>query len=148
MKLNQVLNHTNQVERSKFVNCIDKLCQDNKSDPELAKQLNKIDGQLKSASGNEINQLFNLVKKHFKKHIIEQVSIGGPQAFLLINILSRDGNCIATIPWIEQLYTEEYQAINTLSRSLLEEIEADESSNFERLNRIDIYRDCVRNRFL
>ncbi|WGY46719.1 hypothetical protein [Vibrio sp. ABG19] len=147
MKLNQVLNHTNQVERSKFVNCIDKLCQDNKSDPELAKQLNKIDGQLKSASGNEINQLFSLVKKHFKKHIIEQVSIGGPQAFLLINILSRDGNCIATIPWIEQLYTKEYQAIDTLSRSLLEEIEADESSNFERLNRIDIYRDCMRTAF-
>ncbi len=43
MKLNQVLNHTNQVERSKFVNCINKLCQDFKDDLDLAKQLVKQD---------------------------------------------------------------------------------------------------------
>ncbi|MEZ9585744.1 hypothetical protein BCU09_06770 [Vibrio cyclitrophicus] len=66
MKLSQVLSHTNQFERSKFINCIDKLCQDNKDDTELVKQLDKIDGQLKAASGNEIKELFNLVRKHFK----------------------------------------------------------------------------------
>ncbi|MCG9649309.1 hypothetical protein L1D24_12105 [Vibrio brasiliensis] len=143
MKLNQVLNHTNQVERSKFINCIDKLCQDNKSDPQLAKQLDKIDGQLKAASGNEINQLFSLVKEHFKKHIVEQVAIGGPQASLLINILARDGNCIATIPWIESLYAKEYSEINTLASSLVEEMKANESSDYDRLTRLDIYRDCM-----
>lgn len=147
MKLNQVLNHTNQVERSKFINCIDKLCQDNKSDPQLAKQLDKIDGQLKAASGNEINQLFSLVKEHFKKHIVEQVAIGGPQTSLLINILARDGNCIATIPWIESLYAKEYSEINTLSSSLIAEIESNESSEFNRLTRLDIYRDCMNTAF-
>ncbi|MGD8117382.1 hypothetical protein [Vibrio sp. TRT 29B02] len=147
MKLNQVLNHTNQVERSKFINCIDKLCQDNKTDPELAKQLEKIDGQLKAASGNEINQLFSLVKEHFKKHIIEQVAIGGPQASLLINILARDGNCIATIPWIESLYAKEYSEINTLSCSLIKEIEEHESSDYSRLTRLDIYRACMHTAF-
>ncbi|MGD8232789.1 hypothetical protein [Vibrio sp. TRT 1302] len=147
MKLNQVLNHTNQVERSKFINCIDKLCQDNKTDPELAKQLDKIDGQLKAASGNEINQLFSLVKEHFKKHIIEQVAIGGPQASLLINILARDGNCIATIPWIESLYAKEYSEIDALSCSLIKEIEEHESSDYNRLTRLDIYRACMHTAF-
>ncbi|MDW6004527.1 hypothetical protein [Vibrio mangrovi] len=147
MKLNQVLNHTNQVERSKFVNCIDKLCQDNKDDSELAKQLEKIDGQLKAASGNEINELFSLVKKHFRKYVIEQVSIGGPQSSLLVNILARDGNCIATIPWIEHLYAKEYSKIDKLSNSLIEEIESTEFSDFDRLNRLDIYRDCMRTAF-
>ncbi|KLN63488.1 hypothetical protein [Vibrio sp. VPAP30] len=147
MKLNQVLNHTNQVERSKFINCIDKLCQDNKGDPELAKQLDKIDGQLKAASGNEINQLFGLVKEHFKKHIVEQVAIGGPQASLLINILARDGNCIATVPWIESLYAKEYSEIHALSSALVEEIEVNESNDYDRLTRLDIYRDCMRTAF-
>ncbi|MGF1736799.1 hypothetical protein [Photobacterium satsumensis] len=143
MKLSQVLNHTNQVERSKFVNCIDKLCQDNKDDPDLVKQLDKIDGQLKSASGNEITQLFTLIQKHFKKHIVEQVAIGGPQVSLLINILARDGNCIATVPWIESLYAKEYQEIDKLSRELIEEIDNRETNDFERYHRLEIYRDCM-----
>ncbi|MGR5128246.1 hypothetical protein [Photobacterium swingsii] len=147
MKLNQVLNHTNQVERSKFVNCIDKLCQDSKDDPELAKRLDMIDGQLKSASGNEITQLFTLIKKLFRKHIQEQIAIGGPQVSLLINILSRDGNCIATVPWIETLYSKEYKIIDELSSQLINAIDENESVDFERLSRLKIYRDCMSTAF-
>ncbi len=36
-----------KLERSKFVNCIDKLCQDIKDDPDLAKQLIKLMGSLR-----------------------------------------------------------------------------------------------------
>ncbi|SHF16993.1 hypothetical protein [Vibrio gazogenes] len=147
MKLSQVLNHTNQFERSKFINCIDKLCRDNKDDTELTKQLDKIDGQLKAASGNEIKELFNLVKKHFRKHVVEQIAIGGPQSSLLINILARDGNCISTIPWIEHLYAKEHAKIDQLSISLIDELESSEFSDFDRLNRLDIYRDCMRTAF-
>ncbi|WED26270.1 hypothetical protein L3V77_14850 [Vibrio sp. DW001] len=143
MKLNQVLSHTNQVERSKFVNCIDKLCQDSKDDKALSIQLDKIDGQLKAASGNEITQLFGLVKRHFKKSIQEQIALGGPQVSLLINILSRDGNCIATVPWIESLYTKEYNEINNLSQEIIKSITEAESVDFELIGRLRIYRDCV-----
>ncbi|RJG42796.1 hypothetical protein [Motilimonas pumila] len=147
MKLNQVLSHTNQVERSKFVNCIDKLCQDLKGNPDLAKQLKKIDGQLKAASGNEITQLFTLIQPLFKQHLKEQLAIGGPQASLLVNILVRDGNCIATIPWIENLYAKEYKEINELSLGLIEDIRQNESSDFERLNRLEIYLECMTTAF-
>ncbi|OED57517.1 hypothetical protein BEI46_01740 [Aliivibrio fischeri] len=147
MKLNQVLNHTNQVERSKFVNCIDKLCQESKGDPGLTKQLDKIDGQLKAASGNEITQLFSLLQTLFKKHLKEQIAIGGPQVSLLINILIRDGNCIATIPWVESLYAKEYKDINELSLNLIKSIEENDSNDFERLNRLNIYRDCMKAAF-
>lgn len=147
MKLSQVLNHTNQFERSKFINCIDKLCQDNKGDTELVKQLDKIDGQLKAASGNEIKELFNLVRKHFKKHVVEQIATGGPQASLLINILARDGNCISTIPWIESLYAKEYAEIDTLSQELLAELSTSEFGDFDRLNRLDIYKHCMKTAF-
>ncbi|WP_281543813.1 hypothetical protein [Grimontia sp. SpTr1] len=143
MKLNQVLNHTNQVDRSKFVNCIDRLCQEYKDDAELASQLDKIDGQLKSASGNEITQLFNLVQRQFKQHVREHIAIGGPQVSLLINILARDGNCVASIPWIESLYKNEYQAVNQLSKQIVEDIQESDTSQFDRTSRLCIYRDCV-----
>jgi len=143
MKLNQVLTHTNQVERSKFINCIDKLCQDSKDDKALSNQLDKIDGQLKAASGNEITQLFGLVKGHFKKFIQEQIALGGPQVSLLINILSRDGNCIATVPWIESLYAKEYKEINELSSDISKQISESDSVDFDRIARLKLYRDCM-----
>ncbi|OEE59240.1 hypothetical protein A1OQ_15780 [Enterovibrio norvegicus FF-162] len=143
MKLSQVLSHTNQVERSKFINCIDKLCQDNKDDSDLSQQLDRIDGQLKSASGNEINQLFHLVQNHFKKHLQEQIALGGPQVSLLLNILARDGNSIATIHWVESLYAKEYQKIADLSHTLVLELEEEESGDIDRLSRLRTYRDCM-----
>jgi hypothetical protein len=66
---------------------------------------------------------------------------------LLINILIRDGNCIATIPWIENLYVKEYSEIDELSKNLIKEIEDNDSSDFERLNRLDIYRECMKTAF-
>ncbi|WP_087022428.1 hypothetical protein [Thaumasiovibrio subtropicus] len=144
MKLSQILSHTNQVERSKFINCIDRLCQESKSDEELSAQLEKINGQLKAASGNEITQLFCLVKKRFREHIREQIALGGPQVSLLINILTRDGNAVATIPWVESLYAKDYQSIDRLSQQLLQEINDYESQGeFERLERLKVYYDCM-----
>ena len=143
MNLNQVLSHINQVDRSKFVNCIDKLCSDSKKDPELIEQLDKIDGHLKAASGNEIQQLFSLIQPLFQDHVKEQLAIGGPQVSLLINILTRDGNSIASIAWIESLYAKEYREIDELSKALLKEIDENESNDCTRLRNLSIYRDCV-----
>ncbi|WNJ94325.1 hypothetical protein RND59_09100 [Vibrio ruber] len=147
MKLSLVLNHTNQVERSKFVNCIDRLCQSHKDDTKLLKQLEKIDGQLKAASGNEITQLFNLIKEYYKQYIKEQIAIGGPQVSLLVNILSRDGNCIASIPWIEKLYAKEYEQIDSLSQQLISEMKENEEYDYNRIHRIEIYKKCVSTAF-
>ena len=147
MKLSQVLTHTNQVERSKFVNCIDRLCQSHKDDANLLKQLDKIDGQLKAASGNEITQLFALIKDYYKQYVKEQIAIGGPQVSLLVNILSRDGNCIASIPWIESLYSKEYKLINSLSKQLVNEINENEEYDYNRLHRLEIYKQCMSTAF-
>ncbi|MGL6261672.1 hypothetical protein [Vibrio sp. WXL210] len=144
MKLSQVLGHTNQVERSKFVNCIDKLCQESRSDHEISTQLERINGQLKAASGNEITQLFSLVKKCFKDHLREQIALGGPQVSLLVNILTRDGNSVATTHWIENLYAKEFSKIDALSKEITTAINEFESQgNFERIDRLKVYHDCM-----
>ncbi len=105
MKLNQVLSSINQVEKSKFISCLDKLCSGAMhDDKQLAKSVSKIDGQIKNASGSEITALFSLVSSYFKKEIQEQIAMSGAQIGLLINILTRDGNSIARTSWIETLY--------------------------------------------
>ena len=66
MKLNQVLSSVNQVEKSKFITCLDKLCIDvGKNNTSISKSIENIDGQIKNASGSEVTQLFFAVKKPF-----------------------------------------------------------------------------------
>ena len=144
MKLSQVLSQINQVERSKFINCLDKLCSvATKDDTELADKLSNIDGQLRSASGSEITQLFSAATSHFSDHVREQVALGGSQVSLLINILSRDGNGVARISWLEALYANEYQRLSDFSCELLKEIEsAAELDDYGRGVRLSIYKDC------
>jgi len=106
MKLNQVLSSIylsiHQVEKSKFISCLDKLCSGGMhDDKQLAKPVSKVDGQIKNASGSEVTALFSLVSSYLKKEIQEQIAMSGVQIGLLINILTRDGNSIARTSWIE-----------------------------------------------
>ena len=87
MNLNQVLSHVNQVERAKFISCLDKIISTAiKTDSDLAHHLANTDGQLRSASGSEITELFKPVTKYYRDYVREQVALGGSQIALLINI--------------------------------------------------------------
>jgi hypothetical protein len=71
MKLNQVLSIVNQVEKSKFITSLDRLCFDAaKNNETLAKTIDNIDGQIKNASGSEITQLYFAVRGFFKVSVI------------------------------------------------------------------------------
>lgn len=146
MKLNQVLSSINQVEKSKFISCLDRLCSSSiHSDKQLAKSVSKIDGLIKNASGSEINTLFSLVSSYFKAEIKEQIELSGAQIGLLINILTRDGNSIARLSWIETLYNREWIYLKNTSAQLLAEIESSAGSDdFSRGVQLSIYYDCVK----
>ncbi|WP_394239848.1 hypothetical protein [Vibrio astriarenae] len=144
MKLNQILNSINQVERSKFINCIDKLCQPTGDNSQLKDHLSKIDGQLKSASNDDITKLLSLVKSKFIAHLKEKLTDGGPQSSILINILIRDGNSIASIHWIEQLYNKELRVIDKLSKSFISDLAASDDEKDDRVKRLETYLNCLK----
>lgn len=150
MKLNQVLSNINQVEKSKFISCLDKLCSGAMhSDKQLAQSVNKIDGQIKNASGSEITALFSLVSSHFKNEIQEQIAMSGAQIGLLINILTRDGNSIARTSWIETLYNKEWNHLKKSSKELQAEIDLSANTDdFDRGVMLSIYQDCLNVAFL
>lgn len=145
MKLNQVLSIINQVEKSKFITSLDKLCLDAaKSDKKLAKSIEKIDGQIKNASGSEITQLYCAVRDFFKVSVKEQILMNSAQTNLLVNILSRDGNCVARISWIESLYAREWKALQALAKELEVEIKSGTSDSLnERSKALSIYHACM-----
>jgi len=145
MKLSNVLSLVNQVEKSKFINAIDRLCSDAvKHDKKIAAQLNKLDGQIKDASSTDITQLFKIVLPYFEKSVREQLAMLGAQATLLTNILSRDGNCIARINWIESLYAKEWAIIDKRANELKSEIESvEDGETFNDGKRLGIYHACL-----
>ncbi|PVZ70388.1 hypothetical protein [Pelagibaculum spongiae] len=147
MKLSQILSQINQVERSKFISCLDKICDSvKKNDIDFKETIeSKIEGQLKSASGSEITELFNLAINHYKNYIRDQISLSDSQTSLLINILSRDGNCIARDAWIETLYAKEYDSLQKLSKELESLIESSQDDDsFGRGQRLSVYKDCLK----
>ena len=146
MKLSNVLSIVNQVEKSKFINAIDRICGDAvKHDKKIAAQLDKLDGQIKNASSTDITQLFKIVLPYFEKSVREQLAMLGAQATLLTNIMSRDGNCIARVTWVETLYTKEWDVINDRANELKSEIEAvDDGETFTDGKRLGIYYACLK----
>jgi uncharacterized FlaG/YvyC family protein len=146
MKLNQVLSIVNQVEKSKFISCLDRLCSDAaKNNKKLAKAIDNIDGQIKNASGSEVTQLFNTVRDFFKGSVKEQILMSSAQLNLLVNILSRDGNGVARISWIESLYEKEWAELSRLSKELNDCIQQDSEVSFLERNRaLKIYHACMK----
>ncbi|TMP42286.1 hypothetical protein CWB96_21410 [Pseudoalteromonas citrea] len=146
MKLNQILSIVNQVEKAKFISTLDRLCSDAaKNNNKLAQTIDNIDGQIKNASGSEITQLFSTVKEFFKTSIKEQILMGSAQLNLLLNILSRDGNGVARIVWIESLYAREWEDIEGLSKELKEAIQlGSKEVSFNRNHTLKIYHSCMK----
>lgn len=146
MKLANILSAVNQVEKSKFINFLDRICSEATiHDKELAKRINSLDGQIKNASSGEIIKLFELVLPYFEKNVKDQLAMLGAQAALLINILSRDGNCIARLSWIEALYTKEWCTIDAKSKEVKSLIsESYLSEEFNESKRLEIYFSCLK----
>ncbi|MCH8529741.1 MAG: hypothetical protein LAT65_02705 [Saccharospirillum sp.] len=144
MKLNQVLSTLNQIEKSKFINLLDRLCVSAEScNITVSETLDKVNRQIKDASGSEITQLFNAVNSEFRKAISEQIAMSGASMRLLVNILSRDGNSFARISWIEQLYMKEWHAMCELAKDIEQQIANDVEQNFGHGHRFRIFRECV-----
>lgn len=146
VKLSNILSTVNQVEKSKFINFLDRVCSEAIThDKELANRVNNLDGQIKNASSGEIIQLFELVLPYFEKSVKQQLAMLGAQASLLINIVSRDGNCIARLSWIEALYTKEWTAINTKAKEINSLIkESIDNEDFNEAKRLEVYYSCLK----
>ncbi|MCU7994766.1 hypothetical protein L5L55_14715 [Shewanella glacialipiscicola] len=144
MKLNQILSILNQIEKSKFITFLDKLCLSAASDDEgISKALNKVNCQIKDASGSEITQLFKAVSLQYKKSVYEKLLLCDASMALLVNILTRDGNCIARISWIEQLYAREWEKLDVLAKKIKLEIDNNFAEDYGHEHRLSIFHNCL-----
>ena len=138
MKLENILSHLGQMEKAKFIGVLDTIIQNSDVSPSYS--------QIKQASNKEVANLFKQIKTLYSNYIREKLFYSNPTLGLLTNVLSRDGNCVARITWIESLYFKEHENLSTkvseVSSLIREEREFD---TYE--NKLKIYCSCLKEAF-
>ncbi|NVK64572.1 MAG: hypothetical protein HWE22_08285 [Flavobacteriales bacterium] len=142
MKLIDVLDQTNTIEKSSFYKILNNLIEEGETD-EIEEILNK-NRHVKEIDHFNINKVFMHLRKEFKKHIQFELASNLSQLDILIDILIRDGNVIMKDRWFHDLYKKEIEALSEASEIFTGLINT-ESKELESHRRRDyvIYRACV-----
>lgn len=107
MKLERVLERLNSLEKGQFIKIINNLSSEEKNNPKLVAILSQADSNLKNADAIQLAQAFDALAEPYVTYVLEDYSKISSQLDILLNIITRDGNCIMRLDWFSKLYEEE-----------------------------------------
>jgi len=107
MKLERILERLNSLEKGQFIKIINNLFSEDKNNPKLEAILSQADSNLKNADAIQLSQAFDAVSDKYVEFVLEDYSKISSQLDILLNIITRDGNCIMRLDWFAKLYDEE-----------------------------------------
>lgn len=107
MKLEKILEKLNSLEKGRFLKIINNLSAEEKNNPALEAILSRADSNLKNADAIQVTQAFNALASRFVSFVLEDYSKVSSQLDILLNIITRDGNCIMRLDWFTRLYEDE-----------------------------------------
>lgn len=144
MKLLDVLDQTNTIEKTSFYKILNNLIDAGGSD-EIEEILNNNSRQVKEIDHENITKVFMLLREDYKKLIQNELSSNLSQLDVLIDIVIRDGNGILKDRWLHDLYKHELSELKDSSELMTNMIDS-ETKDLEPHRRRDyrIYRECVK----
>ena len=107
MKLERILERLNSLEKGQFLKIINSLSAAEKNNPQLEAILSRADSNLKNADALQVTQAFTALTDRYVDFVMEDYSKVSSQLDILLNIITRDGNCIMRLDWFAKLYEEE-----------------------------------------
>lgn len=107
MKLEKVLEKLNSLEKGQFLKIINNLSSAEKDNPKLEAILSQADSNLKNADALQVTQAFEVLSNRYVDFIMDDYSKVASQLDILLNIITRDGNCIMRLDWFAKLYDDE-----------------------------------------
>lgn len=146
MKLAEVLDRLNSLEKISFIKILDNIRGNVATNSKkLDKILSEIDESgLKNADSVLISELFDFFEDEFVKTIKSEFVNISSQLDFLIDIIIRDGNCVMRQDWFSQLYATELNKIRKKSIDLKNELKNEKSNLSEQKKRdYDIYQTCL-----
>lgn len=146
MRLIDVLDEVNQIEKNAFIKIIDSISGGLKDkNPEVARIVSADEGGLKNIENSNLVELFGYCKDEFKNQVAERLAHNDFQCDLLLRIFVRDGNSIMSREWFGHLYAAEIEQLRSKVAKLKYSLENEDDKNFDLQKKRDyrIYRDCV-----
>lgn len=144
MRLINVLDSTNTLEKNSFYKILEQIVEENRS-VEVEEILSSNNRELKNIDNENVAKLFNVVREDYKCLVEGVLENSLSQLDVLIDILIKDGNCLMSREWFLKLYSE---AIKTLEGQVkvFNKLIDEEDKNFEqtRLRDYKIYRRCTK----
>lgn len=146
MKLEKILDNLNSFEKNSFLKIIDSIVS---SQPRNIKQIDKIltdtSRDLKNIDNINISKVFNLVEDEFAECITDEFVKTTSQLDILIDIISRDGNCIMKQDWFSRLYEKEIKTLKAKIKNFEKELQDEKSEMTEQRKRdYTIYLSCLK----
>ncbi|MGK0387442.1 MAG: hypothetical protein ACI94Y_000168 [Maribacter sp.] len=150
MKLIDVLPKLNSLEKNSFIKVINDIINNNpKNSKGIEDILDNVSGSLKDADDQIITELLELVKDEFAEFQKQQFVEASSQFDILIDIISRDGNCIMSREWFSRLYENEIKEIKSKIRVFKSYFgEKGKQIDKERLRDYSIYKSCIETAYI
>ena len=144
MKLEKVLDKLNSLEKGAFIKIINSFLSSGCTTKEIEGILAEKDGNLKNADSIQLAQIFNLVSEKYAKYIKDEYTKTSSQLDVLLDIITRDGNCIMRIEWFAKLYDEHIKKQKAAIKCFKEDLESDKPSIGEdRVRDYKIFKECL-----
>lgn len=152
MKLERILNQLNSFEKNPFLKVIDAIVT---SKPALAKEVDKIlstgNGEsygsrdFKNLDHANVSRVFQVIQNEFAAYVKTEFVNTSSQLDILVDIISRDGNCVLKQDWFARLYEKELTAFNKRLKEFKTNLESEKSPiEEERKRDYLIYLNCLR----
>lgn len=144
MKLAQVLDQTNSLEKNSFYKILNNLIDKNPKE-EIESLLSSESKLVKDFDNVLITTIFNLLKIEYKNYLFGELNLNISQIDMVLDIIIRDGNSILKSRWFEELYNKEFEKLSDASKEFNQNIESD-SKEIEDNRRRDyiIYKNCLK----
>ncbi|MCR9171120.1 MAG: hypothetical protein NXI10_01405 [bacterium] len=148
MKLLDVLNRTNTIEKTSFYKVLDNLI-DSSQTEEVDEILENNSRRVKEIDNENIVKVFQFLREDYKNYLKEELATNLSQLDVIIDILIRDGNAILHDRWFEDLYRKEISELKESSANFMDQLEND-SKSFDPLRHRDyiVYKNCVNTAYI
>ncbi len=145
MKLEKILEKLNSLEKGQFLKIINNLSSAEKNNPKLEAILSKADSNLKNADAVQVTQAFDALSDRYVDFVMDDYSKVSSQLDILLNIITRDGNCIMRLDWFAKLYEDEIKKQKKAIEAFKEDVNADKPSmEPSRVRDYKVFAACLR----
>lgn len=145
MKLERVLERLNSLEKGQFIKIINNLSAEEKDNPKLEAILSQADSNLKNADAIQLTQAFEALSERYITFVLEDYSKISSQLDILLNIITRDGNCIMRLDWFTKLYEEEIKKQKKAIEAFKADVTAEKPSiDISRVRDYKVFAACLK----